>query len=341
MTETVAAAGKGIAVVGGGSWGTAFASMLAGRHSDISLWVREPEVREGILKERENRLFLPGIRLPRAVRPTGDLGEALSGRKIVALAVPSAHVRAVAGRAAEHLDPGARIVSLAKGLENGTLKRMTEVLAEVLPGFSGRVAALSGPTFAREVAEGKPAGATVASADPGVAAFLQAELSGERFRVYADTDVVGIEIGGALKNVIAIAAGMSDGLGFGHNARSLLIARGLAEIARAGELLGASHRTFAGLSGLGDLVLTCTGDLSRNRTVGIRVGKGEGIGAILSGMSMVAEGVETSRAAAALAERLGVPMPITEQVYRILHEGKDVKAAVSDLFARAPRPEKD
>ena len=330
-----------IAVIGGGSWGTAFASMLGGRYPDVSLWVREKEVSDGILRDRENRLFLPGIRVPEAVRPTVNLGEALDGRGIVALAVPSQHMRGVSLRAAAHLAPGARVVSLSKGLENGSLQRMTEVLAETMPEFAGRLAALSGPTFAREVAEGKPAGATVASADSTVALFLQAAFSGERFRVYAETDVVGIELGGALKNVIAIAAGMSDGLGFGHNARALLIARGLAEIARAGARLGANHRTFAGLSGLGDLVLTCTGDLSRNRTVGLRVGRGERIEDILSGMAMVAEGVETARAAADLARRLGVAMPISEQVHRILGEGKDVKAAVSDLFARAPRPEKD
>jgi glycerol-3-phosphate dehydrogenase (NAD(P)+) len=306
-----------IAVIGAGSWGTAFAAMLGGRYADVSLWAREPEVCDGIRRDRENRAFLPGI------------------------PVPAAHLRAVANQAAPHLSPGARVVSLAKGLENGSLKRMTEVLAEALPGFSGRLAVLSGPTFAREVAEGKPAGATVASPDPRVAASLQAALSGGRFRLYAETDVVGIEIGGALKNVIAIAAGMADGLGFGHNARSLLIARGLAEIARAGACLGADPRTFSGLSGLGDLVLTCTGDLSRNRTVGLRVGRGERIADILTGMTMVAEGVETARAAADLSHRLDVPMPISEQVHKILHRGKDVKAAVSELFARAPRPERD
>jgi glycerol-3-phosphate dehydrogenase (NAD(P)+) len=324
-----------IAVVGGGSWGTAFAAMLSERHDDVSLWVREPEVCAEIREGRENRAFLPGIPVPPGVRPTTDLAEALSGRGIVAVAVPSHHLRAVARGAANHLLTGACVVSLAKGMENGTLRRMTEVLAEELPGFSGRLAALSGPTFAREVAEGKPTGATVAAADGKVAAILQAAFSGKRFRVYAETDVVGIEIGGALKNVMAIAAGMSDGLGFGHNARSLLIARGL------GVRLGASPQTFAGLSGLGDLVLTCTGDLSRNRTVGMRVGRGEDIRGILSGMRMVAEGVGTARAAVDLSVQTGVPMPISEQVYRILHEGKDARTAVDELFARALRAERD
>ncbi|PWB67485.1 MAG: glycerol-3-phosphate dehydrogenase [Deltaproteobacteria bacterium] len=330
-----------IAVVGGGSWGTAFAAMLSERHADVSLWVREPGVCAEILGGRENRSFLPGIPVPPGVRPTTDLAEALSGRDIVAVAVPSHHLRALARRAAAHLSPGACVVSLAKGVENGTLRRMTEVLAEELPGAAGRLAALSGPTFAREVAAGKPTGATVAASDERVSASLQAAFSGKRFRVYAETDVVGIEMGGALKNVMAIAAGMSDGLGFGHNARSLLIARGLAEIARLGVRLGANPQTFAGLSGLGDLVLTCTGDLSRNRTVGLRVGRGEDRREVLSGMTMVAEGVNTSRAAVDLSRRTGVPMPISEQVYRILHEGKDVREAVDDLFARALRAERD
>lgn len=330
-----------IGVIGGGSWGTAFAAMLSERYSDVSLWVREPDVCAEIREERENRSFLPGIPVPPGVQPTTDLAEALSGRTIVAFAVPSHHLRNVARRAAEYLTPGAGVVSLAKGVENGTLQRMTEVLAEELPTFSDRLAALSGPTFAREVAEGKPTGATLAAADATVAGALQAALSGKRFRVYVETDVVGTEIGGALKNVLAIAAGMSDGLGYGHNARSLLISRGLAEIARLGVRLGSRPQTFAGLSGLGDLVLTCTGDLSRNRTVGMRVGRGEGIAGVLAGMKMVAEGVNTARAAADLSLRTGVPMPISEQVYRILHEGKDVKTAVDELFARALRPERD
>lgn len=330
-----------IAVIGGGSWGTAFAAMLSKRHPEVSLWVREPEVCAEIREGRENRSFLPGIPVPPGVRPTTDLAEALTGREIVAVAVPSPHVREMARQAAEHLSPGACLVSLAKGVENGTLRRMTEVLAEELPAFSGRLAALSGPTFAREVAEGKPTGATLAAADGKVAAVLQAAFSGDRFRVYAETDVVGTEIGGALKNVLAIAAGMSDGLGFGHNARSLLIARGLAEVARLGVCLGARPQTFAGLSGMGDLVLTCTGDLSRNRTVGMRVGRGEEIAGVLSGMRMVAEGVHSARAAVGLSRRTGVPMPISEQVYKILHEGKNARTAVDELFARALRAERD
>lgn len=331
----------GVAVVGGGSWGTAFAAMLAERRGDVPLWVREPEVCDGIREERENRPFLPGVRVPGAVRPTTDLPEAVAGRTIVAFAVPSQHLRSVAEAARPHLAPGAFLVSLAKGVERETLLRMTEVLAAVAPAFGDRVAALSGPTFAREVAQGKPAGATVAARDGGVAVALRDALSGSRFRLYAETDVTGVEIGGALKNVMAVAAGMSDGLDFGHNARALLIARGLAEIVRLGEALGASSRTFQGLSGLGDLVLTCTGDLSRNRTLGFRLGRGEGMAEIVGGMRMVAEGIATARAAAELARRTGVDMPVSEQVDLILHGGRDVRAAVTGLFARSPRMERD
>ena len=273
--------------------------------------------------------------------PTNDLAEAVSGKTAVIFAVPSHHLRRVAARTAAHLSPDACLVSLAKGMENGTLKRMTEVLAEAFPGHVPRIAALSGPTFAREVAEGKPTGATVAARDLSVARRLQRVLSGSRFRLYADDDVTGIEIGGALKNVMAIAAGMADGLGFGHNARALLISRGLAEITRLGVRLGAHSQTFAGLAGMGDLVLTCTGDLSRNRTVGMRVGRGERIGDVLSGMRMVAEGVRTAVSAVELSRRAGVPMPITEQVHGILHEGKDVREAVNELFSRALKREKE
>jgi len=307
----------------------------------VALWVREDEVRRQIAETGENGAFLPGIPLGPGVHPTGSLAEALAGRRVVLFAVPSQHLRSVAEQAAPHLSPGACVVSLAKGIETGTLLRMTEVLAQVLPRHAGCVAALSGPTFAREVAQGKPAGATVAAHDPAVAARLQSLLSGERFRVYAETDVVGVEIGGALKNVLAVAAGMADGLGFGHNARALLIARGLAEMARLGTALGASARTFFGLSGLGDLVLTCTGDLSRNRTLGLRVGRGERAADVVASMRMVAEGYHTARAAVGLAVRCGVPMPLSEQVYLILHEGKDPAAAVADLFARALRREAD
>jgi len=315
--------------------------MLAGRYESVTLWAHETEVCADLRDLRENRRFLQGIALPPAIRPTNDLADAVSGKTVVVFAVPSHHLREVASRAAAHVSPDACLVSLAKGVENGTLKRMTEVLAEVSPSPGPRVAALSGPTFAREVAEGKPTGATVAARDLSVARRLQYALSGSRFRLYADDDVTGIEIGGALKNVMAIAAGMADGLGFGHNARALLISRGLAEISRLGVRLGANPQTFAGLAGMGDLVLTCTGDLSRNRTVGMRVGRGERIGDILPEMTMVAEGVRTAVSAVELSRRTGVPMPISEQVHAILHEGKDAREAVSELFSRALKREKE
>jgi glycerol-3-phosphate dehydrogenase (NAD(P)+) len=329
-----------IAVVGAGSWGTAVAVHLGRTHAGVSLWAHEPEVVAQLRERRENGLFLPGVGLPPTVEPTGDLAEAVSGKTIVAFAVPSGHLRDVASRSAPHLADGCCAVSLAKGLEGGSLRRMTQVLEEVLPHGVLGPATLSGPTFAREVGEGKPTGATVAALDISVARRLQAAFSGSRFRVYADTDVVGIEVGGALKNVMAIAAGMCDGLGFGHNARALLVSRGLAEITRVGVYLGAHPQTFMGLGGLGDLVLTCTGDLSRNRTVGMRLGRGESIGDILSGMKMVAEGIDTAKAAFDLSRRTGVPMPISEQVYRILHEGRDVREAVSELFSRDLKLEK-
>ena len=332
---------ESFAVVGAGAWGTAFASMLAGRHESVALWAYETEVCSDLRDRRENRAFLPGIALPPGIRPTNDLAAAVSGKTVVVFAVPSHHLREIAVRAAPHLSPEACLVSLAKGVENGTLKRMTEVLAEAAPKLAPRVAALSGPTFAREVAEGKPTGATVAARDLSVARRLQQALSGSRFRLYADDDVTGVEIGGALKNVMAIAAGMADGLGFGHNARALLISRGLAEISRLGVRLGAHPQTFSGLAGMGDLVLTCTGDLSRNRTVGMRAGRGERVGEILAGMTMVAEGVRTAVSAVELSRSTGVPMPISEQVHGILHEGKDVREAVNDLFSRALKREKE
>jgi glycerol-3-phosphate dehydrogenase (NAD(P)+) len=332
---------ESVAVVGAGSWGTAFAAMLCGRHGTVTLWAHETEVCADLRDRRENRAFLPGIVLPEGVRPTNDLAEAVSGKTVVVFAVPSQYLREVAERTAAHLSPEACLVSLAKGVENGTRKRMTEVLGEASPAHAPRVAALSGPTFAREVAEGMPTGATVAARDITVARRLQRVLSGSRFRLYADDDVTGVEIGGALKNVMAIAAGMADGLGFGYNARALLISRGLAEISRLGVRLGAQPQTFAGLAGMGDLVLTCTGDLSRNRTVGTRVGRGERIGDVLSGMTMVAEGVRTAVSAVELSRRTGVPMPISEQVHDILHEGKDVREAVSELFSRTLKREKE
>jgi len=332
---------ESVAVVGAGSWGTAFAIMLAERYDEIALWAHEAGVCASIRERRENEAFLPGFKVPAAVLPTNDLAEAVAGKSIVAFAVPSHHMRGIVARAAPFLSPDACLVSLSKGVENGTLLRMTELLSNASPTHAPRVAVLSGPTFACEVAEGKPTGATVAAQDFDIAKRLKFALCGSRFRLYSDDDVVGIEIGGALKNVMAIAAGICEGLGFGNNAQALLIARGLAEIARLGVRLGAHPQTFAGLSGMGDLVLTGTSGLSRNRTVGIRVGRGEPIDKILEGMTMVAEGVLTARSAVELSSREDVPMPISEQVFSVLHEGKDAMEAVSELFSRTLKSEKE
>jgi len=315
--------------------------MLAERYGEIALWAHEESVCASIRERRENEAFFPGFKIPAAIRPTNDLAEAVAGKSIVALAVPSHHMRGIMAKVAPHLSPEACLVSLSKGVENGTLLRMTELFANASPSHSRRVAVLSGPTFASEVAEGKPTGATVAAEDMEIARRLKFALCGSRFRLYSDDDVMGIEIGGALKNVMAIAAGICDGLEFGHNAQALLISRGLAEISRLGVRLGAHPQTFAGLSGMGDLVLTCTGGLSRNRTVGLRVGRGEPIGKILEGMTTVAEGVLTARSAVELSSREGVPMPISEQVFSILHEGKDAMEAVSELFSRTLKSEKE
>jgi glycerol-3-phosphate dehydrogenase (NAD(P)+) len=313
--------------------------MLAESYGDVALWAHEEEVRDSILRNRENRSFLPGIAVPgRSGRRTTSRGG--RGKSVVAFAVPSHHMRGVAARVAPFLSADACLVSLAKGVENGTLLRMTELLAGASPGHAPRVAVLSGPTFAREVGEGKPTGATVAAENLEVARRLQHALAGARFRLYADDDVVGIEIGGALKNVMAIAAGICDGLGFGHNARALLISRGLAEITRLGVRLGAHPQTFAGLSGIGDLVLTCTGTSPATAPSGCGWGAGAGRGDP-GGMTMVAEGFLTARSAVELSARTGVPMPISEQVVRSLHAGKDARGAVSELFSRTLKREKE
>ena len=329
-----------VAVVGAGSWGTTLADLCAAKGMDVVLWAYEPEVGEEINRRHRNDLFLPEAPLHQGITATTDLSAAVRGAAVVVCATPSHAVRGVMARAASALAPDALVISAAKGLEAESHARMSEVLAAVLP-RGARVAALSGPTFAREVYERQPTAAAVASASAEVAQSAQIALAAPHLRIYTNDDVVGVELAGALKNVIAIAAGILDGLGIGHNARAALITRGLAEITRLGVALGARPLTFAGLAGMGDLVLTCTGDLSRNRTVGMRVGRGERIGDVLSGMTMVAEGVRTAVSAAELSRRTGVPMPISEQVNAILHEGKDAREAVNDLFSRALKREKE
>lgn len=330
-----------IAVIGAGSWGTALANLLVKKGLEVILWAYERELVERMQATRVNDLFLPGVRLDGRLSFTSELGLAVAGHQVVVLVSPSQVMRRVVTQLASHLDGSSLLVSAAKGIENDSLLLMSEVLEDVLGGdVSGRCAYLSGPSFAREVAAELPTAVAVAAVGGEVARTVQELFRTEYFRVYTNPDVIGVEIGGALKNVIALAAGVSDGLGFGHNARAALINRGLVEMGRLGTAKGAHAETFAGLAGMGDLVLTCTGDLSRNRTVGIELGRGRKLDEILGGMRMVAEGVQTTLSAYQLAQKLGVVMPITEQMYQILYRDKDPRQAVSELMMRQQKSER-
>ncbi len=327
-------------VIGAGSWGTALALVLARKGFPVQLWAHDPEKARAMAKAGENSVYLPGFPLPPSLHVTGSLEEALSGAELVVEVVPSHAVRDVMGRAAPLLSPGVPIVTASKGIENGTLSTMTEVLEDVLPPLlHPYVCVLSGPSFAREVAQGLPTAVSVASRWERIAREVQQAFSAPRFRVYTCLDVVGVELGGALKNVIAIGAGISDGLGFGQNSRAALITRGVAEISRLAVAKGASPLTLSGLAGLGDLVLTCTGQLSRNRTVGLELGKGRKLEEILGEMKMVAEGVKNARSTHDLAKRLEVDLPICEAVYRVLYEGVAPRDAVVDLLNREAKAE--
>jgi glycerol-3-phosphate dehydrogenase (NAD(P)+) len=329
-----------IAVVGAGSWGTALAKTLADKGHAVTLWARSAEHAADIEARRENARYLPGASLPSTLHATADLAAAVADKPYVVSVVPSHTVREVLGRAAPSLRPDAVVVSASKGIENESLETMDEVLREVLPGRVGaRPAFLSGPSFAKEVARGLPTAVVMASRDRDVAEAVAALFQAERFRVYTSDDVPGVELGGALKNVMAIAAGVSEGLGLGHNGRAALITRGLAEISRLAVRKGANPLTLAGLAGMGDLVLTCTGDLSRNRHVGLALGKGQKLADVLASMSQVAEGVRTTKSAHDLAHRLGVEMPITEAMYRMLYKDLPAAEAVVDLLGRTPRHE--
>ena len=325
-----------IGVVGAGSWGTALADLLARNGHRVTLWAYESDLVERMRKSRENDLYLPDISLQESLSFTSDLAELAAGRELVLLVPPSQLMRRVFRQLLPHLEEDVLLVSASKGIENGTLMTMSQVLEEELAraGRRARLAFLSGPSFAREVAKGLPTAVVAASRDQAVAEIVQRVFSGERFRVYTNRDVIGIEFGGSLKNVMALAAGIADGLGFGSNTRAALITRGLSEMTRLGVAAGAEARTFAGLAGMGDLVLTCTGDLSRNRSVGLELGRGRSLKEILAGMTMVAEGVKTTISTYQQAARLKVEAPITEQVYKILEEGKDPRQAVSDLLGR-------
>jgi glycerol-3-phosphate dehydrogenase (NAD(P)+) len=322
-------------VVGGGSWGTAIAHLLASKGIPVDLWVYEEEVREQILTERENKVFLPGIKLSENLRPTGSLDTATGDKDLVVVVCPSHVLRGMARRMAEHLDSQTILVSATKGIEYGTHKLMTGVLGDSIPQIpSGRIVALSGPSFAREVAMGMPTLVTVAGTDEEVAKAVQHAFVTPVFRVYVNNDPVGVQVGGAVKNVHAIASGISEGLGMGANTRAALITRGLAEIARLGERLGADPRTFLGLAGVGDLVLTCTAELSRNYSLGRKIGQGRKLKEILAGMRMVAEGVETAKSLFEIAGRTGVEMPIAEMTYRVLFEDMNPAEALMALMTR-------
>ncbi|HVO35236.1 MAG TPA: NAD(P)H-dependent glycerol-3-phosphate dehydrogenase [Gemmatimonadales bacterium] len=326
-----------VAVVGAGSWGTTLANLLCGRGDSVALWAFEPEVAEEINRRHRNDLFLPDAPLLPALTATNDLGAALEGVTLVVSAAPSHAVRRVMAAAAPYLAPGALVVSASKGLEPETHKRMTEVLAEVLP--RAPLAALSGPTFSREVYERQPTAAVAASAAPESARRAQEAISAPYFRLYTNDDVVGVELAGALKNVVAIAAGILDGLGMGNNTRAALITRGLAEITRLGVALGARPATFAGLAGMGDLLMTATGALSRNRSLGIEVGEGKPLDEVLARRLSVAEGVGTARAAVELAAKAGIELPIAREVASVLFEGKPPRQAMKDLMERSLKSE--
>ena len=329
-----------IAVIGAGAWGTAISIVLGRKHShNVWLWAHEAEVRESIHARHVNELFLQGQLIPESVRCTNSFAEALHGAEIVVSVMPSHHTRRLFESMRPYLRSEMLFVSATKGIENDSLSRMTQVIAEVLDteenGFRPRLGALSGPSFAKEVAKGDPTAITVASQDAELASIVQREFSDPRLRVYTNDDVIGVELGGALKNVIAIAAGVLFGMNLGHNTVAALITRGLAEITRLVVACGGKAATMSGLAGLGDLVLTCTGGLSRNRNVGVELGRGRKLDEIIAGMhGAVAEGVLTTNAAVGLAREANVEMPITEQMHAILQQGKPVEEAIRDLMRR-------
>jgi len=334
-----------ITVLGSGAWGTALALSLSSKQThDVTLWSHRPDTAELLRRDRENRRFLPGFRFPESLRATADDAEAVANAETLVCAVPSEFLRPTIARLSPHLCPGQIVVSATKGLEDHSFLRMTEAIQSELSaaGLELQVGSLSGPSFAQEVAAGMPTAVTIAFADAAVAALIQKEFSSETLRLYTNDDVIGVEMGGALKNVIAIAAGIVAGQGLGLNSAAGLITRGIAEITRLTVAAGGQRETLSGLSGVGDLVLTCTGSLSRNRTVGFELGRGRKLPEILTSLDgKVAEGVRTARAALGLARKLGVEMPITEQMAQILDHGKDPKAVIRDLMLRPGRHEKD
>ena len=328
-----------VTVLGGGSWGTALANHMAGKGFQVTMLVREAQVAADINVNHRNSVYLPGTELHARVTASTEPDDALSGADTCLLSVPCQFMRESLTRIASCLPSHCTLVCASKGIEVANMQRMSQVVEQVLPDYADRYAVLSGPSFAKEVVQGKPSAVVLACSDPQLGERLRAFFSNERFRVYSSTDVVGVEIGGAVKNVIAIAAGLSDGLALGHNARAALITRGLAEMSRLGKALGARQSTFMGLSGMGDLVLTCAGDLSRNRQVGLRLAGGESMARINAGMIQVAEGVRTTEAVCLLSQKLDVEMPIARSMYRIIADGAAPADIVNELMTRSLREE--
>jgi glycerol-3-phosphate dehydrogenase (NAD(P)+) len=331
-----------IAVVGGGSYGTCLAMLFGRAGNRVSMWCRNPETASAMQAARANASYLPGHSLPDTVTVTSDLEQTVRGKRFVVGVTPSHAIRDVLGRAAQWMDPDAIVINASKGLEDGTLQTIDRVYHDIFPArTANRATFLSGPTFAIEIAAGLPAAIVLAGRDPETALAAQAALTQLHFRIYTTDDVTGVLVGGALKNVIAIGAGVSDGLGFGSNTRVALITRGLAEITRIGLALGANAHTFAGLSGVGDLVLTCSGDASRNRRVGLALGQGKKMPEILGEMRQIAEGVKTAKVAKELTAKIGVESPIIDAMYGIIHEGMPVRQAITMLLSRPARSERD
>jgi len=329
-----------IGVIGAGAWGTALAMLLANKGQDVTLWMYEKDLAEEMARTRENRVYLPGFTLPPSLAVTSSLESAVKDKSLLLSVVPSHTVRTVTKQYATFLPKNAVIVSASKGIEIDTLMPLSEIFKDVLPKeFHSRLCFLSGPSFAKEVAQKMPTAITLACYDPAIGKRAQEVLSNSYFRVYTNQDVIGVELAGSLKNVVAIAAGALEGMGFGYNTTAALLTRGLAEMARLGVAMGGKLTTFSGLAGMGDLVLTCTGGLSRNRTLGTRLGKGEKLDDIMKGAKTVAEGVKTSKAARDLARKFNIEMPIVDEVYQILYEGKDPRLALKDLMTRELKEE--
>jgi len=331
---------KPIGIIGAGGWGIALAKLLADKGEQVTLWCHGAESYRELQENRESRTYLAGVLLPSSIKFTCSIEAAVTGKSLIICAVPSHTVRGVMASASSYVSSQTTVLCGTKGLEEESLKTMGEVLAEIFGDpQQQRHAFLSGPTFAIEVARGLPAAVTVAARHEDIARDVQATMSTQNFRVYTSTDIVGVQMGGVIKNIIAIAAGISDGLNLGHNARAALITRGLAEMTRLAIRMGADPMTLAGLPGLGDLVLTCAGDLSRNRKVGIQIAQGKSLQEIIQGTRMVAEGIRNTRSVYMLARSLGTEMPIVEQMYKVIHESKKPAEAVRDLMQRSLKPE--